>query len=636
MKLQLFDGGLSTRLAPQLIQQNEAREYENIDNEIGILAPVKSKTPTTIAVQKFPVYYDAQAEWVSSNVFRDYVEFEKTLYWTDRVGRPQKYNGTNQYNLGIDAPTTAPTVTSSSSVEAPTEADFIPGSSGDLPSTTHYYVLVNDDGTFVSAPLRSSIDLVNNRINLDEEDIEQRFGRFDPGVTRYVITSDSTTRSVLIRNVKGITYGSNGVKVYRLYAGTYRLVGSLANDAATLNDTTYDISANDAFDETEVAPISGTIQYLYTYYNSADGTESAPSPASAEQEILSSVSLTNIQVSSDPQVDQKRIYRIGGNITTFTLVDTITNATTIYLDEKKDTEVEGSILTASTNTEAPTGLAFLKEAYAMLFGAEGTKLRFTPIGEPDYWPETFFLQFSTPLTGIAPVTNGVLIFTQFKTHLITGTGPTSLSQYLLDGNQGCVDASSIQIVKGSAIWASTDGICTSNGSSVSVITKNKLGKIALSPVDSTVHDQVYYLLETSGSILAVDYRYTQVIKRLSLDIESLAVGQDILYGVKNGVLQSLFSSSSVESFKYTSPTLVEGRKSERKQYKKVYIYSKGDIIFNILINGVIVATKELTDEDSHQIQVPQDKQRGNDIQFQISGTGEVHEIEYEASRRVNE
>lgn len=633
MKLQLFDGGLSTRRAPQLLQQNEGVEYTNIDNEVGVLAPVKSKTVTTTTVSKFPYFYDAQQQWVSSNTYRDYVEFEKTLYWTDRIGRPQKYDGTNQYNLGISAPATAPTVTASNSVDAPTEADLIPGSAGNLPSTVHNYIFANDDGAFFSAPLRASINLVTARIVLDEDDINDRYGRIEPGTIRDINTSASLTRSVEIKNVKGITYGSNGVKVYRLYAGTYRLVGSLASAAATLNDTVYDISGNDAFPEVDVAPIAGTIQYVYTFYNSTDGTESAPSPASAEQEILSTVSLTALEVSSDPQVDKKRIYRIGGNITTFTLVDTIDNADVSYLDSKEDTAVEGSLLTSTTNTEAPTGLAFIAEAYAMLFGAEDTKLRFTPIGEPDYWPETFFLQFSTPLTGIAPVTNGVLVFTKFRTHLITGTGPTSLSQYLLDDTQGCIDASSIQLVGGSAVWASSDGICTSNGSAVIVITKDKLGKIDLAPIDSEVHDEVYYLLEDSGSILAIDYRYGQIVKRLSLDIESLAVGNDVLYGYKDGFLNSLFTSSAVEAFTYKSPTFVEGKKTEEKTYKIVYIYSKGDIIINILIDEVIVATKKLTDEGSHQIQVPQDKQRGHSIQFSITGTGQVDEIEYIAGRR---
>jgi len=629
MKIQKFDGGLSTRLAPQMLNLNEGRVYENIDNEVGILAPVKSKTETSIEVQRFATFYNAAQQWVSSNTFTDYVEFQKILYSTDRVGRPQKYDGTNRNNLGISAPTVAPTVTTSSSVDTPTEADLIAGNAGDLPSTTHYYILVNDDGTFLSGPLRTSIDLVNNRINLDNEDFEQRFGRIEPGIIQYVNTSNNLTRSVEIQNVKGITYGVNGVKVYRLYAGTYRLVGTLANAGATLNDTTYDISGNDAFDEVEVAPLSGTLQYVYTFVNSTDGTESIPSPVSVEQTVLSSVNLTTIQVSPDPQVDKKRIYRLGGNIATFSLVAEIDNSTTTYLDETPDTEIIGTVLTSISNTAAPAGLAFLREAYAMLFGAEDTKLRFTPIGEPDYWPELFFIQFSTPITGIAPVTNGVLVFTQFNTHLITGTGPSSLARYLISKDQGCIDASSIQIIGGSAIWASTDGLCTSNGSSaVQVLTKDKLGKIALNPVDSAVHDEVYYLLENNGSILALDYRYGKVLKRLVLDINSLAVGNDILYGHLNGRLHSLFSSSIVEEFKYTSPTFIEGKKTEEKQYKKVYIYSKGDIIINIYIDNVLVTSRTLETENGHVIQVPQDRQRGHFIQFEITGTGEVDEIEY--------
>lgn len=636
MKIQIFDGGENSRLRPQMIKQNEAVVYNNIDNEKGTLTPVASKTDAGIATERFAYFYHAEQEWVSSIIFRDYVEFEKVLYFTDRIGRPQKFDGINTYNLGISKPTAAPTVTATSSEDAPTEADLIPGSAGDLPSTTHSYLMVNDDGVFFSAPLKTSIDLVNHRIRLLLDDNEERFGRVEFGNEYYINTSSTLNRSVVIKNVRGIVYGSNGVKVYRLFGQTYYLVGSLADELATLNDLVYDISANSTFDENLVAPIAGIIQYVYTFYNSVDGTESAPSIASAEQEILSSVSLTDLQISSDPQVDKKKIYRIGGFITTFSLVAEIDNTTTAYLDETEDVDIIGTVLTATNNVEAPIGLSFLTEAYAMLFGAEGTKLRFTPVGEPNYWSEFFFLQFSTPITGIAPTTNGVIVLTEFKAHLITGTGPTSLSVYPLRGDQGCIDASSIQLVGGSAIWVSSDGVCVSSGSTVNVVTKSKLGKISLSPVDSALHDEVYYLLEENGDILAVDYRYGEVIKRLSLGVTALAVANDVLYGYSGATQHTLFSSTTFESFNYTSPRFIEGASTNEKQYKKVYIYSKGLITAEVFIDDISVRTKEFTEEGSHQIQVPHTKQRGHFIQFKISGTGEVYELEYRASNRDNE
>lgn len=633
MKIQIFEGGLNTRLSPQLIGQNEAVVYENIDNEQGILAPVVSKTDSGLRTKRFATYHEASDTWVSSETYQDSVEFQKVLYLSDGANKPQKYSGTVLQNLGIDAPTLVPIVTANTSVDAPTDADLLPGMAGDLPSTTHYYILANDDGTFLSAPLSLSIDLTNNRFTELQDSLLREEERLGP---TFLNASSLANRRVTIQNVKGLVYGANGVNVYRSYGGEYYLVGNLTNDADTLADTVYDISGNARYADASFAPISGTIQYLYTFVNSVDGTESVPSPISAEQEILSKVVLTDLQVSSDPQVDRKRIYRLGGLLTVFTLVEEIPNTDITYTDELKDTEVQGTVLSALNNNQAPTGLAHITEAYAMLFGAEGPKLRFTAIGTPNYWSEFFFLNFSSDITGIAPVTNGLLVFTKFKTYIVTGTGPTTLSQAILDANQGCIDSSSIQFIRNAAVWASSDGICSSNGSVINVVSKPKMGKLSLSPVDSTVHDQVYYLQEADGAILALDFRYNSILKRLSLGTDALAVADDVLYGHKDGIQYSLFTASTVETLKYTSPRFVEGTKTKEKYYKKVYIYSEGDIIVKIYINNLIVCTKALSGTQNHQMQVPNDKQRGHFIHFEFEGTGTVHEYEYKVGRSKND
>jgi len=640
MKIQQFHGGLSTRLKSHMIGINEAIVYENIDNEVGILAPVKKSVPSILDVEKYNHMYIAEREWLTHPERRQYVEYEKILYWTDGTGRPQKYDGTNQYNLGITPPTTAPTVAPDNTVQAVEAVDLTPGYAGDLPSTIHKYILVNDDGNFFSAPLKLDVNLTRTQIQIDWT--QEDFGAWydsanDSFFTRpFLNQSTLATRNIVIQNIIGLTFGSNGVKVYREYGGTYRLVGSLANDAATLDDSTYDISANDAFDEADVSPIKGTIQYVYTFYNSADGTESVQSPASAEQELNDVVNLTVLEVSTDPQVDKKRIYRIGGNLASFALVDTIDNADVSYIDNTEDTDIVGTILTAQSNVVAPTALKHLSEAYAILFGAEDNKLRFTQIGKPNYWPEDFFLLFNATITGVAPVANGILVFTHFRTYIILGTNPNSFTQHPLSGDQGCIAEESIQLVSEAAVWASTDGVCVSNGSRVEVVTKEKTGKLIIDPVDSALLDEVYYVLDTNMTMLAVDFRYGLIIKNLKLGVNTVVSADDRLFGYREGVLYALFESAEVETFKYTSPNFVEGKVSEFKTYKKIQIYSTGTVIVDVLIDNVIVKTKELIGADNHQVQVPQDKQRGHFIQFHIEGTGEVYEIEYIAGRSEND
>ncbi|RKY53162.1 MAG: hypothetical protein DRP93_07025 [Candidatus Neomarinimicrobiota bacterium] len=340
-------------------------------------------------------------------------------------------------------------------------------------------------------------------------------------------------------------------------------------------------------------------------------------------------------MSSDPQVDKKRLYRIGGSLTTQTLVVELDNAVTSYDDVTKDTGVIGTLLEDLDALPAPNDLAYLTEAYAMLFAAQGSKLRFTPIGKPDSWPELYYLQFTSDITGIAEVANGLLVFTKFKTHLVTGTGPLSLSQQPLSNDQGCLAFESVQTISGSALWVSSDGICISSGSQVIVASKDSLGKQSLDVTDSIVYDEAYYALDSFGTMLVYDFAYGKVYKRLKLGNESLAIANDVLYGWTSGELYTLFASANSVSMTYISPRCIEGSGTEQKTYKNVRIYHKGDIIIKIFIDDAEVVTKTLTGEDSTTIKVPQSEQRGFFIQFTVTGTGEVYEIEYIAGSRHN-
>lgn len=623
MKIQQFQGGLNTRLEPQFLQTNQGVVYENVDNALGVLAPVKDKLATGINLANFHTYYDFAQEWVDSTTRRDYVEYRRKLYWADRSGVPQVYDGTTQTNLGIVPPTALATYTTRS-IELLAELTVdVALDTGTLANEDTYYVIVNADLDYQSNDLAL---LVDSRTKTTTEKKSSGKGR-NKTITK-VTTPEK--RTVTVSKPLGITIGTGGIEVYRLYEGTYRYVGTMLTDTDTVVDSVGDISANKELDEDKFFPLQGTYQYLMTYYNSATGVESGPSPLTEDLDFTDGGLLTfsNLPVSSDPQTDKKRIYRIGGNLTTFTLIEELDNATTGYLDDTKDSELVGTLLASTIAAQAPAGLAYLTEAYAMLFGAEGAKLRFTPIGQPESWPETYFLQFDADITGIAAVANGVLVFSKFQTYLVTGTGPTSLSQQLLTSDQGCIAFESVQVIGGAALWASTDGICSSSGNNVKVISKDALGKIALSPVDSVVFDEAYYLLEANGSILSFDFAYGQVFKRLSLGVGSLAIANDKLYGINSGELHQVYGSDTPTVLKYLSPRFIEGSVTMQKTYKKVHIYHEGDIMISIWINNILVQEKQLTGTDASELQVPSSLQRGFFVQVGLEGPGTVHEIEY--------
>jgi len=646
MKLQIFTGGLSTRLRPQYIGLTEGATYNNIDNSVGSLNSVAEKNGSGILTDQFAEYFEGT--WLSSATRRTYAELLGDLYWTDGINAPGKFDGVTESNLGIIQPSVVPTTTTRA-IDNPIESTVEITTGGNLPDEVVYYRLVNFDNVYYSGAYDIKADLANGTVELDTTFLGT-FSEFDSGSdfidgdspisvhTTVDITDASPDKQVIISNVGGISYGVGGVLVFRQYKGIWRLLGALASDAAIINDSNYDISAQAALDETKLSPIAGTMQYGYTFYNATDGIESAISPISDSLQVLGSVSITGMEISTDAQVTNKRIYRVGSSISTFSLVDTIANAATVYTDDNKDDEIVGTILTSADYSAPITTLDFLVEAYAMLFAATGSRLYFTPIGKPDAWPSLNFLEFGVNITGIAPTGAGLLVFTEFKTSIVFGTSPTNLTQQPLSGDQGCIGAASIQVIGDYAIWASSDGLCVSNGGGVDVITRDKLGKVTLNPTDSIIFDEVYYLLEASGNILSYDTRFQPIFKNLNLGIGAFAVAEDVLYGWLLNQQYTLFTGNNLESMSFTSARMAEGNMTEEKTYKKIHISSKGYIMIKVLINDVLVLTKTLINATtkSEQFQIPHDLQRGEYIQYIITGTGEVNELEYVVGKSHND
>lgn len=631
MKLTNFNGGINIKDAAHLIGINEAVVYSNIDSEPGSLKPVKAMSDVLIPKKKYSYFFEAEQVWIESDIRRDYVTYESTLYWTEQ-GTGYKYKEGSTTNLGIAKPAVPP---STAVTDAPSRLTQVTinnlTDSGNLPNGILDYLLVNVDGggnyskgLVIRVGPSTTTSTTANTSDYSEANYE--------GLTKIDTSTGTNPRSVEFSKFLGVLGSS--AKLFRFYDDAFYLVSDISSLGATITDSVADISANDRLDNAKFGPLSGTYTYVYTYYNSAIGIESAPSPVSAEVKVgAGKVHLTHMVASPDPQVDKKIIYRVGGQLAKFTEVARVDNNISTYLDLTKDEDLVGDILESTNYFPAPPGLTYLTEAYAMLFGAVGSKLYYTPIGLPNAWPGDYYIECVETVTGIGVAANGLFVFTKTGTIIVSGTGPTSLAKSPLSKTQGCISHYSIVSQDGVVYWASTDGICASSGGRPQVITRPKLGKARLKPVQAVTIDEVYYLLQDEGDVLAIDFRYTPHVKYFKLDIDNILVASDVLYGWKADNIRELFAGSSFLEYEYLSPKLSDGKVSEKKTYKKVYIYSRGAIKLDIYIEDVLVQQVELDGQDTHSIQVPQQYQRGCFIQFKVTGTGEVLEIDYTVEGR---
>lgn len=131
MQINLFNGGLSTRLLPHLIQANEAVKCENVDTSKGSLVPLKGFQDLNREVASN--IYKFNGIWIDTDENRDYVEYQEKLFYSNGVGRPQwSPDGARFFNVGIEAPNKAPVlkglnITSLSQIEAFAEEYYFKG-----------------------------------------------------------------------------------------------------------------------------------------------------------------------------------------------------------------------------------------------------------------------------------------------------------------------------------------------------------------------------------------------------------------------------------------------------------------------------------------------------------------------------
>lgn len=423
---------------------------------------------------------------------------------------------------------------------------------------------------------------------------------------------------------------------------SYGLIATLDNS----NNVSFDILSSDigspiySSDPAVSSSSYKTVkyQYCYTYYNDNDGTESMPSDFSDLVTTTKNPMQIDVDVyrSPDPQVTNIKLYRLGGDLTEMTLVALLTNEDQTFSDTLQDVDIAGTVLDSYTNGQAPRGLKYITEHNSMLFGSIGSKLWYSEVAFVDYWSPYNFIDFPSTITGIGTISNGLLVFTSFTTYIVTGNSPKTLSKYLLSSAQGCLYHKSIQYIDNKAIWLSTDGVCTTSGGSIRVISLDKL-RVDTIPLynfkSAIVHDSVYYA-SFDTKTLAMDTRYGNIFREIDLVADDMSIYKDILYYSKDNTLHEYGLNSTVRSLTYRTPRLALGSISNLKNYKNIYIKVFGTLTFKIYIDSELVATKTVSDS-AYELLIPQSKRLGYYMEIEITGTGNLAELQYIAQRRQN-
>lgn len=609
MKISMFNGGLNTRAAKHLLNAAQSTICNNVDFFDGSLKPLKGikATPWSVGAND-KNFTRFNGQWVSGGAGVHFVEYNDTLYKSDSTGVIKKSkNGTTFFELGINKPAGELVASTRDIVFTLTPNSPPLGVAPEFPSGDLYYII----GYKTTADKYFKKEITLTTTGVKSIDIHKS----DIGI-------DVAT-----------------FKVYRQYKGTYYLIKE-SDKYGYVQDITYNISKNEAYSSFDWSSTAAVRSYVYTYYSTATGFESSPCNVSNEIKVEALYAkVTGFTVPTDPSVDAIKLYRIGGTLTDFFHVVDLAINSTEYNDSKTDIEVlnKEGLLNTYSNIKPPKTLRFITEYNNSLFACLDTQLWFSEPGTVDVWKSTNWIQFPEHITGLGATSNGLLVFSRNKTWIIVGEDANSYSKYLLSNDQGCVTHNTIQFTDNVLLWYSLDGICSSNGGAVDVISFPALGKLVLEPVASCVSEKQYYLFHNEGAIV-VDFRESMRFYTLDLKVKGASYISefDAMYVlIPNSIGIHKYNDGTDLSFKYKTGKLTEGELTNYKTYKVIYVYSKGSNAITISLDDTVVINEVALKDGLNEILLPQHQTKGYGIEIEFSGTGTVYEVEYKVEGRQN-
>lgn len=262
--------------------------------------------------------------------------------------------------------------------------------------------------------------------------------------------------------------------------GLFEVVGT---DGTVLFST--DVALTASGDNFNVAVSYGqgdtiTVAYVTTFEN-IWGEESAPSdPVTIE--VLPYQSVTVLQTYTPlvggQDIQGMNLYRTyPGNNAEYIKSNTI--PITAKVGEQwsaidgTSAPVTSTILVTQEWDTPPSNLHSLTYAGNGFFaGASGKDLRFSEPYRPHAWP--YFMTFPNAIVGIVEVEGGLLVTTTAQPYLVYGAHPEQMSQQTINAEQAGVSSRSMARVRGSAIFASNDGLVSVSGGQASLDSSHQL------------------------------------------------------------------------------------------------------------------------------------------------------------------
>lgn len=340
----------------------------------------------------------------------------------------------------------------------------------------------------------------------------------DNGITRTQIKDGQDTSAYYsFVNFDDFCWINNGVNAMLKYDGT-----TVTNACLTAPVIGTFAVADSGF----AGNVNGSVYYIVTFRVSSTGQESnsfALASAPSVNVALKKVDLTDIPVSTDSQVDQRRIYRTtdGGSVYDAQLLTTINdNVTTTYTDDTADVNL-GALISLDHDTAPIMQKVVVHRNRGFGFEKNSSTLFFSIVNNLWYWPQgqvdlsitqkLYYLYVSPDdgdcITNVVSYGENLLVFKNNSRFVLRGFDETDfqVDPIVDDERVGCVSFRAAKVAGGACYFMDSSGIYITDGSATMPVsaldgffdpdntnTEEKINKSYLSNVVAEVNSRKPY------------------------------------------------------------------------------------------------------------------------------------------------
>lgn len=256
---------------------------------------------------------------------------------------------------------------------------------------------------------------------------------------------------------------------------------TIQEDTATVSG--YADDAIDGLESDSDSGISRSTSYCYTYVRYlADGIiqqESAPSPPSEVYDIpdgggcvVSGFTIPDIE---NLCITHIRLYRtVSGTETSnfrFVVEIPVDKLSSKYEDTALDVDISTEILQTSMWDEIPDEAKGIMRTDNGIYACfRGNELLVSEPFVAYAYPEEYRLTVEDKIVALAHSDNTIIMLTEGRPYLATGSDPESLTLTHLPIEQACVSARSVAMIPGGAVYASPDGLMLFSSSEQTILT----------------------------------------------------------------------------------------------------------------------------------------------------------------------